>query len=127
MPNRFKSIVIIDDNEAELDLTRREFLKYNPDISYHSFTDVEEGIDFISKHIRNGVEAVFIDLYLGPKSGRGTSYVSEVSKYSPYIPVIIISYSDAEEDILEAYRHKITKYVIKPLTVNKIHQLERSL
>jgi len=116
-----KTVLIIDDDADDLFLTGKELLSYNSTLEIYSFTDIKDGIEYLLNNHKS-VGAVFIDLYLQNKV-KSLNYLDEIKNFAPFLPIVILTFSEDPKDILEAYKHKIFKYIIKPLTPNKLDQL----
>jgi DNA-binding NtrC family response regulator len=117
-----KTVVVIDDDPAELFLTGKELLDYHPTLEIYSFTSIKDGMVFLQGN-HNRIGAVFIDLYLQGRI-KSTEYLDDIKQFAPLMPIVILTFSQDPQDILEAYKHKILKYIIKPLTPSKLDQLK---
>jgi DNA-binding NtrC family response regulator len=120
-----KKVVIIDDDEDSLFLNQHALIKHRQAIKVAPFSEIKPALTYIKDHA-DEIDLVFIDLYLKDRV-KGTDYVDLVKAFSPYVPIVILTFSEDPADIFQAYKHKIHKYVIKPLTPSKIKQLEAQL
>jgi len=120
-----KTVVVIDDDSDDLFLTGKELTAYHPTLEIYSFTSIKEGINYLTKNHQQ-IGAVFIDLYLQNKI-KSIDYLDEIKQFAPFLPIIVLTFSEDPNDMLEAYKHKIFKYIIKPLTSGKLDQLRMHL
>jgi CheY-like chemotaxis protein len=115
---QIKEVLLVDDNPADLDLTR-DVLKRNPFPSnVHTVVDGMEATAFLQRQgkYKNAKrpDIVFLDLNLPRKNGR--SVLAEV-KSDPVlqaIPIIIFSTSNAHKDIERSYELGANCYITKP-------------
>lgn len=112
-------ILLVEDNPADIRLTK-EVLK---DGKIHNqlsvVEDGEEAINFLKKtgkYQNAGTpDIILLDLNLPKKDGR--EVLSEIKADSSLmmIPVIVLTTSSAEQDILSTYAHHGNCYITKPV------------
>ncbi len=122
---------IIDDDEVIIYLTGL----INKDVEFCdkmlSFTDSGEALTKIKTALELNLELpslILIDLNMPVMNG--WTFLDELSKLKigKDIPVFIFSSSINQEDINRSKKYKIVKdYIIKPLTVNKINKILRTI
>ena len=122
---------IIDDDEVIIYLTGL----INKDVEFCdkmlSFTDSGEALSKIKTALELNLELpslILIDLNMPVMNG--WTFLDELSKLKigKDIPVFIFSSSINQEDISRSKKYKIVKdYIIKPLTVNKINKILRTI
>lgn len=111
-------ILLIEDNPADVLLTKEAFKECE---KIHFVVSVKDGIEAI-KYLSNSIsqsnklpDLILLDLNLPKKDGRD---VLKDIKYNPnfeHIPVIVLSTSKNEQDVLETYSHKANCYISKPV------------
>ena len=112
-------ILLVEDNPADADLTieKLEVSKILHDI--HVVKDGIEAMDFLQKNppYENAFrpDLILLDLNLPRKDGR--EVLAEVKSMDGLkrIPVIILTSSQSEEDILKTYDLQASAYVTKPV------------
>jgi two-component system, chemotaxis family, response regulator Rcp1 len=118
-------ILLVEDNEADIVLVR-EALKdakiYN---NLHVVNDGESAIDFLKmdkkmnpQSIKPGL--VLLDLYMPKKSGMEVLEVIKSDDALRTIPVVVMTSSQEESDIVQAYELQANCYITKPVD---FHQL----
>lgn len=122
---------IIDDDEVIIYLTGL----INKDVEFCdrmlSFTDSSDALSKIQTALELNLELpslILIDLNMPVMNG--WTFLDELSKLKigKEIPVFIFSSSINQEDINRSKKYKIVKdYIIKPLTVNKINKILRTI
>ncbi len=114
------TILLIEDNPADQEMTRRALKHANSAIELEIVDDGEQAIDYL---LRRDVYAdlpvaspslVLLDLNLPKLSGKDV--IREVRKTGAlaHLPLIVMSTSHAEEDVLESYQLGCNSYLIKP-------------
>lgn len=124
-------ILLIEDNPGDVRLTREALkdgkMKINLNVAY----DGEEASDFLFK--RNQFtdaprpDVIILDLNLPKKNGR--ELLKEIKKDDQLkgIPVIILTMSKAEEDIINSYNLHANCYLTKPIDLNKFFEVVKSI
>ena len=124
-------ILLVEDSPGDIRLTLEVFKdsKISNNISV-----VEDGVEAINFLRRQGKHAgavrpdlVLLDLNLPKKSG---SEVLEEIKEDPdlkHIPVVVLTVSDAEEDILKCYRLLTNCFITKPVDLEQFIKIVKSI
>ncbi len=128
------SILLVEDNPAHAELVQRSLESHRiANKIYH----VGDGKAALAYLFRQGVYAderrsprphiILLDLRL-PKIG-GLEVLRQVktSEELKHIPVLILTTSGAERDMLRAYESNANGYVVKPLDFEKFKQLMEEL
>ncbi|WP_280238557.1 response regulator [Nocardia abscessus] len=122
-PGRPIDILLVEDDPGDELMTREAFEDNKIGNNLHVARDGEEALDFL---YRQGVHAdapqpdlILLDLNLPKYDGR---QVLEKIKADPdlsHIPVVVLTTSAAEEDILRSYRLHANAYVTKPVDLDQ--------
>ncbi|WP_418285074.1 response regulator [Halorubrum sp. DTA46] len=113
-------VLLIEDNPGDIRLTQEAFSQSHIATSLHVVNDGIEALDFLNK--RDTYEAVprpdlvLLDLNLPRKSG--AEFLEELEEEPPHlahIPVIVLTSSQAEEDIVKSYELQANAYMTKPV------------
>jgi CheY-like chemotaxis protein len=129
-PN-FVEILLIEDNPGDVRLTQEALkdgkMKINLSVAY----DGEEASDFLFK--RNQFQeaprpdVIILDLNLPKKNGRELLAEIKSDDNLKMIPVIILTMSKAEEDILKTYNLGANCYLTKPIDLMKFFDVVKSI
>jgi CheY-like chemotaxis protein len=124
-------ILLVEDDEGDVLMTREAFEHYKIHNTLHVVTDGEQAIDFVR---RSGDFAdapvpglIMLDLNL-PRRG-GLEVLGEL-KSDPelrVIPVVILTTSQAEEDIVRSYSLHANAYVTKPVDFERFMEVIRQI
>ena len=120
-------ILLVEDNEDDIDLTKIALRKGKINNNLFVVMDGEQAMDFL--HKRNGYEdrpspdIILLDLNLPGKDGREVLQEVKSNANLKRIPVVILTTSTADEDILSAYDRHANCYLAKPLDFDRFKEL----
>jgi CheY-like chemotaxis protein len=128
---RLVQILLIEDSPADIELTREalEDVKLANDL--HVARDGVEALDFLYR--RNGHEdaprpdLVLLDLNLPRKDGRAVLAEVKNDPSLRRIPVVVLTTSGEDQDILRAYDLQVNSYIRKPVGLDRFVEVVRSL
>ena len=124
-------VLLVEDNAADVDLTRESLASTKFDIKLSVAKDGVEAIDFLS-HVGNWAEPghptlILLDLNLPRKDGRQVLGVLKSHDELRRIPVVILSSSDSEKDITSCYHLGANCYIVKSVDLHAYRALVRTL
>lgn len=131
-PNKTANILLVEDNEGDIELTREAFsddasLKSN----LHIVTDGEMALDYLFK--RNSYEdattpdIILMDLNLPKAGGREVLEIIKNDTALKRIPAIILTSSSAPQDIADSYDRHANCYIVKPIDGLKFMDVVRQV
>ena len=130
--NRTIEVLLVEDNPGDARLAREAFKdggEKSPN-SLHLVTDGVEAMRFLRREDgysdASRPNVILLDLNLPRKDGRE---VLEEIKSDPelkMIPVIVMTTSRAEQDIVESYELQANAYLTKPLSFNDFMDVAES-
>jgi len=116
---RSADILLVEDNPGDVRLTREAFEEGQIANTLHVVTDGVEALDFLR---RNGEyedvpcpDIVLLDLNLPRKDGEEVLEEINDDPDLTRIPVVILTSSEAQEDILRSYELDANAYLTKPV------------
>ena len=113
-------VLLVEDNETDV-LMAREALKDSPvEIELHVIDNGVDAIRFLSAAEEAGTaialpDLVLLDWNLPQKSGREVLHEIKTDDRLKRIPVVVLTTSEAEDDIGTAYDLHANSFVTKPL------------
>ncbi|MCL4384794.1 MAG: response regulator [Cyanobacteria bacterium] len=124
-------ILMVEDNPGDIRLTK-EALKEGKIINnLHITRDGVEAMEFLYKEgkYKNSIrpDLILLDLNLPRKSGHEVLAEIKNDPALKRIPVIILSISKLEEDILKSYNNYANCYIIKPVDFNQFVEVVKSI
>ena len=124
-------VLLIEADPGDELITREAFEHTKISNTLHVAHDGEEGLDFLYR--RGGYEnaprpdLILLDLNLPKYDGR---QLLETVKSDPdlnHIPVVVLTTSSAEEDILRSYKLHANAYVTKPVDLDQFMNAVRQI
>ena len=125
-------ILLIEDNAGDIRLTQEVFKDCKLLNHLSVARDGEEGIARLRREGRHAAapqpDLILLDLNLPKKDGREILAEIKADPDLKRIPVIILTTSGAEQDILKSYDLHANCYIIKPVQLHKfisvVHSIE---
>ena len=124
-------ILLVEDNPGDVRLTQEAFSSSRLLNRLHVVTDGEEAMAFLRKV---GVYAdvprpglVLLDLNMPRKSGREVLAEVKADNDLRRIPIVVLTTSEAEEDIIRAYDLHANAYIRKPVDLDQFVNAMRRL
>ena len=124
-------ILLVEDDPGDELITREAFEHNKLKNNLHVAHDGEEGLDFLYRRGRFGdaprPDLILLDLNLPKYDGR---QLLEKVKSDPdlaRIPVVVLTTSSAEEDILRSYELHANAYVTKPVDLDQFMSAVRQI
>jgi len=131
--NEFKpvDILIVEDNEGDARLIREVLYDSKIITNLHLVTDGVQAIDFLRKKgefvNKPRPDLIILDLNLPKKDGREVLGEIKSDLDLKKIPVVIMTISQAEEDILKSYSLHANCFVTKPIDLNQFIKVVKSI
>lgn len=121
------TILIADDDPDDRDLTRDALKECRLANDVHFVHDGEELMDYLNR--KGAYEQlagmplpglILLDLNMPRKDGREALKEIKVDPVLRRIPIVVLTTSKAEEDILRTYDLGVNSYVTKPVTFDSL-------
>ena len=123
-------ILLVEDNYDHTELILRSFQDHRVANKIHHVTDGEVALDYL---FRRGEYAnpessprphlILLDLRLPRIDGMQVLRKIKNDKELRCIPAVVLTTSEAESDLAQAYKYHANSYLVKPLDFNKFTQL----
>jgi CheY-like chemotaxis protein len=124
-------ILLVEDNPGDARLAREALKESKIRNNLHHVTDGVEAMAFIRKEGQYvdvpTPDLILLDLNLPRKDGREVLAEIKATEKLKRIPVVILTVSKAEEDIIRTYDLHANCYVTKPLDLNQFIKVVRSV
>ncbi len=124
-------ILLVEDNPADARLTIEVFNDSRTANHISVVTDGEEAMDFLHKRGKYAGESkpdlILLDLNLPKKDGREVLSEIKADRGLKTIPVIVLTTSDAEQDVWKAYDSGVNSYITKPVDLEQFIKVFRSI
>ena len=126
MTNQAIKILLIEDNPGDIELVRTGFEDARVVNQLQIIEDGQVAFDFIVAGI-DMPDIILLDINLPKVSGFEILAAIRTHEHSKHIPVIMLTSSEADEDIVKSYSHNANSYVTKPVDFEKFLYAIRSL
>ena len=119
-------ILLVEDNPNDAELALRALKKNNLANNVAVVTDGEEALDFVfargafgQRNIENGPKVILLDLKLPKVDGLEVLRAIKSDPVTRIIPVVVLTSSKEERDIVESYKLGVNSYIVKPVEFDK--------
>lgn len=124
-------ILIIDDNPAEAEIITEAIAEASPHLQVEMVNSGKEALDLLQQP-ESGTgrflpDLILLDLNMPGIDGRQLLMEVKQDQRLCHIPVIVVTTSDSENDIISAYRLHANCYVVKPLHFHEMMTLIQML
>ncbi len=132
-------ILLVEDNPGDVNLTRIALADrlQSPsdlqgiDVNLSVVSDGVEAMEFLHHHGKYhqavNPDLILLDWNLPRKDGREVLGEIKADERLQQIPVVVLTTSQAEEDILKAYNLRANCYITKPLDFQQFVQIVQSI
>lgn len=126
-----KDVLIVDDNDADVALLGAVFKDLGLEHRLHVATDGVEALSFLHKEGRFAAvprpDLILLDLNLPKMHGREVLEQLKQHAALKWIPVMVLSSSSAEHDIIESYERGASAYLVKPFQLDDMVALVKAV
>ncbi len=109
-------ILLIEDNPEDVELTLRAFERYHLANKIHVVRDGEEALDCLfGSEMREKPRLILLDLKLPKVDGLEVLQRCKADSRTRAIPIVILTSSKEERDLVKSYDLGVNSYVVKPV------------
>lgn len=119
-------ILLVEDNPSDLELSLRALSKYNLVNKIHVARDGEEALAYIfansaydKRDMSKKLSMILLDLKLPKVDGLEVLRRVKNDERTKMIPVIMLTASTEEQDIIKSYELDVNSYIVKPIDFDK--------
>lgn len=124
-------ILLVEDNPGDVRLAQEALKESKVRNKLYVVEDGVEAMDFLHRRGKYAEatrpDLVLLDLNLPRKSGREVLAEIKTDKNLMRIPVVVLTVSKAEEDIIKCYEHHANCYITKPLDFAQFVEVTKSI
>jgi chemotaxis family two-component system response regulator Rcp1 len=124
-------ILLVEDNPGDVRLTREALKDGKVRNNMYVAVDGVDAMDFLHNRGRHtGVptpDLILLDLNLPKKDGREVLAELKSDKRTMHIPVVVLTTSEAEQDIIKTYESHGNCYISKPVDLSKFILVVKSI
>ncbi|MEJ7558460.1 MAG: response regulator [Pedobacter sp.] len=122
MPNGNTDILLVEDNRSDALLTIRALKKHNLANNLVHLTDGAQAIDYIfafgeyiGRDINQKPKVIFLDIKMPKVNGLEVLRQVKNDERTKNIPIVMMTSSKEEKDIVESHELGVNSYVVKPV------------
>lgn len=112
-------ILLVEDNPDDAELTIRVLKKHNLANNLVHLHDGEEALKFLFENDMNIPKIILLDLKMPKVDGIEVLRKIKMDDMRKIIPVIVLTSSKEDRDIIESYKLGVNAYVVKPVEFDK--------
>ena len=124
-------ILLVEDNPGDVRLTREALREGKVYSNLHWAKDGVEALEFLRREGKHAAaprpDIILLDLNLPKKDGREVLSAIKGDERFMQIPVVILTTSEAEEDVLRSYQLHANCYITKPVDLDKFIVVVQSI
>ena len=124
-------ILLVEDNPGDVRLTQEALKEGKVLNKLYVAEDGEEALAFLNREDKYAdaprPELILLDLNLPKKDGREVLAEIKTNKDLKRIPVVILTTSQSEEDIIKSYDLNANCYITKPVDLDQFIKVVKSI
>ena len=127
-------ILLVEDNPQDLELALRALHKSRLSNRIEIARDGAEALDYIfcegphaARKIEHGPKVILLDLKLPKIDGLEVLRRIKSDPRTKMIPVVVLTSSKEQNDVLESYRLGVNSYIVKPVNFESFAQSVRDV
>jgi two-component system response regulator len=131
MITRAVEILLVEDDAGDIDLTEEALEESKIQVNLNVVRDGAEAIAYLRREGKYAnttrPDLILLDLNLPRKDGREVLQDIKSDENLKLIPVVVLTTSDADEDIFKSYNLGANCYVSKPLGIEEFIKIVMSI
>jgi two-component system response regulator len=124
-------VLLVEDNEDDVMLTRLGFKRAKLDIRLHHVPNGEECMAFLRKEGAYASvptpDLILLDLNMPRMDGREVLDAVGKDPALAHLPIVVLTSSAAERDVLMSYKLRCSSYMVKPIGFENFAKMIQSL
>ena len=127
-------ILLVEDNPEDVEITLRAFQKYHLANKIHVVRDGEEALEclfstgrYAELSVCSNTRLILLDLKLPKVDGIEVLQRCKSDPRTKNIPVVVLTSSREERDLIDSYNLGVNSYVVKPVDFSQFTEAVRQL
>lgn len=120
-------ILLVEDTDADVQLTLRAFKKADFPVNLYHVDSGQKCLDYLRKQGEFGeapdIDIVLLDLHMPIMTGHDVLQQIAADDSLKATPVIVLTTSDRDEDVIRSYQLACRSYIRKPVDFDKFRSI----
>ena len=120
-------ILLVEDNPGDVRLTQEAFRESRMPVKLSVVMDGEDALSYLYRRppYENATrpDIILLDLNIPKKDGREVLCEIKNDLLLKYVPVVVLTTSNAEQDIVRTYNLNVNAYINKPVDFDKFFDI----
>ncbi|GAA5510376.1 response regulator [Novipirellula caenicola] len=120
-------VLLVEDNEDDVIITRRGFNKSDLPVNLHRVENGEECMQFLRKTGQYAdaptPDLILLDLNMPVKDGREVLSEIVADEQLRRLAVVVLTTSESDQDLLTMYDLRCSSYILKPVDFKEFQQV----
>ncbi len=129
--NGIIEVLMVEDNPDDVELTVEALKEIKLAINFNSVEDGVEAMQYLRKEGKyadaSRPDIIFLDLNMPRKDGREVLVELKTIEDLKRIPVVVLTTSNADEDIFRSYHLHANCYITKPVDMDQFIKVVQSI
>lgn len=128
--NKTIQLLLVEDTPSDVRLTQEALKRSDISFDLQVLTDGVEAMNYLNGQVACAgalPDIILLDLNMPKKNGHEVLEEIQANDTLRLIPVVLLTVSERDEDVLEALRLKMNYYVSKPVTSQKLSTLIKAI
>lgn len=115
-------ILLVEDNAGDAEMTLRALRKHNLGNQVHWVRDGAEALDFLfstgayaGRAMSRAPRLILLDIHMPKVDGIEVLRLVKADERLRMIPVVVMTSSNEESDVIASYRLGVNSYIVKPI------------
>lgn len=134
MRDKLVEVLLVEDNPDDVELAMHALEKYNVANRIHVARDGVEALDFLfcrgeyaERSADSGPKVILLDLKLPRVDGLEVLRAVKADERTAVIPVVVMTASNEERDIVQSYRLGVNSFIVKPVDFDQFVEAMRAI
>jgi chemotaxis family two-component system response regulator Rcp1 len=124
-------LLLVEDNPGDAELTREALASSKLVLDIHVVVDGQDALDYllgVGRHAGAQLpDLILLDLNLPKMDGREFLHEVKLHRQLRPIPIVVLTSSDAEKDIVESYSLGASCFITKPVGLTEFQTIVQSI
>ena len=125
--HKSRPLLLVEDDQIDARTVRRALEELGVADSMVHLTNGEEAMDYLRSAVNETPCLILLDLNMPRMNGAEFLKIAKADEHLKKIPVIVLTTSNEERDVIESFRLSVAGYIIKPVDYKKFVEAIRTI